>query len=114
MYSDVVKHCRACLACAFYRGAGRRNKQPLNPIEVGRPFERVGVDILEMPATERENCYTVVFMDYLTKWVEAFSMSDQTSETISRLLVERIICQYGAPKELLSEENQHNSISSTN
>ena len=103
MYSDVVKHCRACLTCASYRGAGRRNKQPLKPIEVGGPFERVGIDILEMPPTERENRYIVVFMDYLTKWVEAFPTSDQTSETIARLLMERIICQHGAPKESLSD-----------
>ena len=103
MYADVVKHCRACLTCASYRGAGRRSKPPLKPIEVGGPFERVGVDILEMPPTERENRYIVVFMDYLTKWVEAFPTADQTSETIAHLLVERIICQHGAPKELLSD-----------
>jgi len=72
-------------------------------MDVGGPFERVGVDILEMPPTEKENRYIVVFMDYLTKWVEAFPTADQTSETIARLLVERVICQHGAPKELLSD-----------
>ena len=66
MYADVVKHCRACLTCASYRGGGRRSKPPLNPIEVGGPFECVGVDRLEMPPTERENRYIVVFMDYLS------------------------------------------------
>ena len=30
----------------------------------------------------------------------AFPTADQTSDTIARLLVERIICQHGAPKEL--------------
>ena len=67
------------------------------------PFEQVGVDILEMPPTERENHYIVVFMNYLTKWVEPFPTADQTSDTIARLLVERVICQHGAPKELLSD-----------
>lgn len=57
MYRDVVQHCKACLTCASYRGAGRRNKPPLKSIEVGGSFERVGVDILKMPPTERENCY---------------------------------------------------------
>ena len=39
MYRDVVQHCKACLTCASYRRAGRRNKPPLKPIEVGGPFE---------------------------------------------------------------------------
>ena len=32
---------------------------------VGAPFERIGVDILEMPLTFYGNRYTVVFMDYV-------------------------------------------------
>lgn len=102
MYADVVKHCRACLTCASYRGAGCRSRQPLKPIEVGGPFERVGVDMLDMPPTERENRYIVVFVDYLTMWVEAFPTADQTSDTVARLLVERVTLQHGAPKGLLS------------
>jgi hypothetical protein len=42
-------------------------------------------------------------MDYLTKWVEAFPMSDQQASTIARLLVEHIICRHGVPEELLSD-----------
>ena len=30
------------------------------------------LDILEMPQTERGNRYVIVFIDYLTKWVEAY------------------------------------------
>jgi hypothetical protein len=37
---------------------------------------------MKMPLTERENQYVIVFMDYLTKWVEAYATEDQTSETI--------------------------------
>ena len=42
------------------------------PLKVGGPFERVGVDLMEMPLTTQGNPYVVVFLDYLTKWVEAF------------------------------------------
>ena len=33
-------------------------------------------DILEMPVTVRENRYVIVFVDYLTKWVEAYPAED--------------------------------------
>ena len=103
MYADVHKHCKGCLTCASYRGGGRRTRPPLMPIKVGGPFERVGVDILEMPLTMDGNRYVVVFLDYLTKWVEAFAMPDQTSESIARLLVDHVICRHGVPRELLSD-----------
>ena len=40
---------------------------------VGGPFQRIGVDILEMPQTAQENRYIMAFVDYLTKWVEAWT-----------------------------------------
>ena len=63
----------------------------------------VGVDILEMPQTVQGNRYIVVFADYLTKWAEAYPTADQMSETISRLLIDHIVCRYGVPAELLSD-----------
>ena len=59
-----------CLTCDSYWGGGREMRPPLMPIEVGGPFERVGKDILEMPFTMNRNCFVVVFMENLTKWVE--------------------------------------------
>ena len=41
-----------------------------------------------------------MFCDYLTKWVEAFAISDQSAETIAR---QEIFCRHGAPEELLSD-----------
>ena len=65
---------------------------PLKSIPVGGPFERVGVDLMEMPLTALGNRYALVFLDYLTKWVEAYPLPDQTSGTIARVLVDRVIC----------------------
>ena len=42
-------------------------KPPLTLIPVGGAFDRVGVDILQLPKTRRGNRYAVVFVDYLTK-----------------------------------------------
>ena len=103
MRSDVRRFCRGCLNCATWKGPGRGIRPPLQPIPVKGPFHRVGVDILQLPLTSSGNKYLVVFLDYLTKWVEAYPVPDQRAETIARLLVENIVCRHGVPEELLSD-----------
>jgi hypothetical protein len=45
----------------------------------------------------------VVFMDYLTKWPEAFAIQDQTALNVSKLFVEEIISRHGDPNQQLSD-----------
>ena len=104
MRSDVRQYCRSCLVCASRKGAGQTTRPALQPIPVGGPFHRLGVDVLKLPLTLEGNQYAVVFIDYLTKWVEVFAVPNQTAETIARLLVEGVICRHGAPAELLSDQ----------
>ncbi len=92
--------CRSCLVCASRKGGRRTFRPPLAPIPVG---DRVAVDILQLPLTANGNCYVAVFMDYLTKWPEAFAIPDQKAETIAKLFVEHVICRHGIPEVLLSD-----------
>lgn len=62
---------------------GTTRKTTLKPIEVGEPFHRVKVDVLQLPLLRMETD-----MFYLTKWVEAFVVPNHTAETISKLLLE--------------------------
>ena len=103
MRADVSKYCRSCLVCASRKGNGHSIKPALQPIPVGGPFHWIGVDVLQLPLTLDGNQYAVMFTDYLTKWVEAFAVADQTAETIARLFVEGVVCRHGAPQELLSD-----------
>ena len=103
MRADVRRFCRGCLNCASRKGPGHGIRPLLQPIPVRGPFHRVGVDILKLPLTSSGNQYLVVFLDYLTEWVEAYPVPDQRTETIARLLVENIVCRHGVPEELLSD-----------
>ena len=73
------------LQCAS-RGAGRPVRPPLTPIPVHGPFDRVGVNVLQLPRTRSGNKYVIVFIDYLTKWPEAFATADQTAPTIAKVV----------------------------
>ena len=67
----------------------------------------MGVDILKLPLTYDGNQYVLVFVDYLTKWVEAFPLKDQKAETVARVMVEEVICRHGAPERLLSDRGSN-------
>ena len=107
MRADVRRFCRGCLSCASRKGPGRGVRPPLQPIPVKQPFHRVAVDVLQLPLTQRGNKYVVVFMDYFTKWVEAYAVPDQQAQTVARLLVENIVCRHGVPQELLSDRGSN-------
>lgn len=102
MRPDIHRWSRACDICCERR-AGPKPHVPLTPIPVAGPWDRVGVDVLQLPRSDAGNRYLIVFIDYLTKWVEAFATPNQTSLTIARLLVENVVTRHGVPNELLSD-----------
>ena len=103
MYSDVIKHCSSCPQCAIVNGTGRVNRPPLHPIPVQRPFQIIGVDIMDLPMTTSGNRHVVVFQDFLTKWPLAFPVPDQKAIRLVKLLTEEVIPLFGVPEALLSD-----------
>ena len=106
MFNDVRAYVKSCDECQK-RGKNKRT-EPLHPIKVGRPFDRVGMDIVgPLPKTKRGNVYIVVATDYLTKWPEARAIPNQKAATVSVFFYEDIICRHGCPKELLTDRGTH-------
>ena len=103
MYRDIESHCKSCPQCAVVTGAGRPGRPPLQPIPVSRPFQILGVDIMDLPKTERGNKHVLVFQDFLTKWPLVFPIPDQKTHRIVQILVEEIIPLFGVPEALLSD-----------
>ena len=103
MFKDIHSHCKNCPECAIVTGASRPGRPPLQPIPVSRPFQIFGVDIMDLPKTERGNKHVIVFQDFLTKWTIVFAIPDQKTQRIVRLLVEEIIPVFGVPEALLSD-----------
>ena len=99
---DIWIWYRSCMTCTT-RQVGRPIRPPLVPLPVSGAFDRVGVDVIQFVKSRNGNKYAVVFIDYLTKWVEAFAVPDQSALTIAKLFVEEIISQHGVPRELLSD-----------
>jgi len=83
------------------------NRPPLHPIPVSRPFQIVGVDVMDLPLTKSGNCHVVVFQDYLTKFPLVFPVPDQKAVRLARLLVEEVVPLFGVPESLLSHRGNN-------
>ena len=91
MRADIEKWCHSYLVCATIH-IGRKVTPPLTSIPVGGLFDRVGIDMVQLPKTTSGKQYIIVFVDYLTKWPEVFATSNQSAYFIAKL-----------PSQLLSD-----------
>ena len=100
-----LEFCKNCPDCAVVSGTGRKHVPPLHPISVQRPFQMFGVDIMELPITEKGSRYVIVFQDFSTKWPLVFPAPDQKAIRIAGLVAEEVhvVPIFGVPESLLSD-----------
>ena len=63
MRGDVYQVCKSCVTCLSTQGHKRRSRPPLKCIDVGEPFECVGMDIKEFDMSSKGNRYALAFQD---------------------------------------------------
>ena len=69
------------------------------------PFEKLSWDIMgPLPTSSCGNKYILVVTDLFTKWVEAFPLAKTDSVTLAKVLVNEIVCRYGVPRYLHSDQ----------
>ena len=59
-----------------------------------------------LPETDKGNKYILVFVDYATRWPEAFATKDMKATTVAGIFVREILCRHGAPVQLLSDQGR--------
>ncbi|UYV63086.1 K02A2.6-like, partial [Cordylochernes scorpioides] len=105
---DVENWCRRCTTCAASKGPQTRFRGKMREYNVGAPFERIAIDVAgPFPVTEDGNKYLLVAMDYFTKWPEVYAIPNQEAATVARVLVDNLICRFGVPLELHSDQGRN-------
>lgn len=66
------------------------------------------MDILgPLPITRTGNRYVLVMADYFSKWPEAIAVPNQEAETIARVFIRELVCRFGAPLELHTDQGRN-------
>ena len=81
----------------------QRDEMPLQPQVLIDPFERWDLDFIGpiTPASKGKS-YILVYMDYVTKWIEAKTLPRATEQAVAYFLYEDIFTCFGIPREIVT------------
>jgi len=103
---DVKTVVRRCQQCQLVRSEGsiRSGDEQFKSIPICDLFHRIALDTAgPLPETKSGNKYILVAIDNYSKWCEAKVVVDHSVKTASRFLEDDIICRYGIPKFVLTD-----------
>ena len=106
MHVDIKEWVKTCEQCE--KRAPTRYAEPMKSLTVNRLWQRVGLDISYLPRTENGHHLLVVAREYLSGWVEARPLPKGTSEKVTDLFYEEIICRYGMPESVVVDGGAEN------
>ncbi len=82
----------------------RSENEEMRSIHVCDLFHRVAMDTAgPLPTTKSRNRYLLVAIDHYSKWCEAKAVGDHGAKTAASFLEDGIICRYGVPKFILTD-----------
>ncbi|KAJ1519187.1 hypothetical protein ONE63_011207 [Megalurothrips usitatus] len=106
MYTQVLRHTRACHSCALHKRGTHGRVAPLQePVVPRAPFEAVATDLYgPLPVSISSGAqYILVAVCLQTRWAEAVPLRDTKAATVARAIVQEVCCRYGTPQYLLSD-----------
>ena len=59
------------------------------------------------PKSSNRHRFILVTIDYFTKWVEAASYANVTSQVVTRFIKQNLICRYGVPRRIITDNGSN-------
>jgi transposase InsO family protein len=103
MFEDCNQFVKSCMLCGSRKRLPRAIKGELHPLPVAKINQRWATDLVKMPRSSSGNEWILTFTEYSTRYVAAYAIPDAKATTIARIFVNKIVFQFGSPKELLSD-----------
>ena len=107
MLKDATKLVKKCKICQEHAKISHFPSEPLTSIISPWPFQQWGLDILgPLPVGKGQCKFTIVGVDYFTKWAEAEPLATITEQKVRNFIWHSIIYRFGIPKALVSDNGK--------
>jgi hypothetical protein len=101
MIDDAAKLVSTCEVCERFSHKMKAPAQPVQLIALSWPLQRWDIDIVgKLTPTQGNYTFTVIAVEYFTKWIEAKPLTNVSSATIKKFFWQNIICRYGVPRHI--------------
>jgi transposase InsO family protein len=99
--------CKDCIRCTQRKRPAIKAGMLASKLPV-RAWEMISMDYCgPYPESREGNRYVLVIIDQFTKYVHLTPCANANARTAYRALYEKIICGYGCPDKLLSDNGRH-------
>nr|GEY58214.1 reverse transcriptase domain-containing protein [Tanacetum cinerariifolium] len=84
----------------------RKDEMPQNVIQVCENFDVWGIDFIGPFPSSRGNMYTLVAVDYLSKWVEVKALPTNDTRVVVKFL-KSLFVRFGPPRAIISDRGTY-------
>ena len=88
----------------------RINEMPLQGILVVQIFDVWVIDFMGPFLSSFGNIYILLYVDYVSKWVEASACPRNDAITMVGFIQRNILSRFGTPRTIISDEGSHFAI----
>ena len=100
--NDVYKVISYCNKCSQDKPRSTNTQYQL--ILPSFTFHTVAIDVVGPFTTSSSgNCFLIVAIDQLTKWVEVLAVPSATASAIGKFILQQIIFKHGCPQVFLTD-----------
>lgn len=103
MYADVVQYVTTCITCQKVKTVPR--SVPPQAVKLAtRPWQILAIDAVgPLPTTKQGNKYIIDIVCCFTRYVEGWAVPEIDMVSVSRKLIEKVVCRYGLFEVLVSD-----------
>ena len=103
----AINYVNTCNECQTKKRSYLTPVGLLQPIVCGGAARRFGLDILgPFPRSLRDNKVIVVATEYFSRFAIVKALPEATAAQVAMFIIENIVCQFGCPKEILTDRGR--------